>query len=60
MVESKAGGAMLTSAILTATLSVAMLTRSTMRAKRIRYVSERAKARQVATWRHATGIEVIA
>jgi hypothetical protein len=51
---------MLTSAILTSALSVAMLTRSTMRAKRIRYVSERARARQVATWRHATGIEVIA
>jgi hypothetical protein len=49
---------MLTSAILTNALSVAMLTRSTIRAKRTRYVSERAKARQVATWRHSTGIEV--
>jgi hypothetical protein len=51
---------MLTSALLTSALSVAMLTRSTMRAKRIRYVRDTRASIQTRTWTQSTDIEVIA
>jgi hypothetical protein len=51
---------MLTSAILTSALSVAMLTHRTRRAKRTRYVRDTRASIQTRAWTQSMDIEVIA